>query len=49
MHIVRKDSKKNRLYIMIGGVVTEDEARIISEKIIKTVNELKPGSDIIYD
>jgi len=34
---------------MIGGVVTEEEAHIVSEKIIKSFNELEPGFDIVND
>jgi hypothetical protein len=46
---VRLDADKNRLYVLLEGLLSEEEARQAANQIIAGVETLKPGGDIIND
>lgn len=47
MHIIRKDINNNRLYLTLSGVISFSEANEVREKVIKEIEGLTPGFDII--
>ncbi len=47
MHIMRKDIKKNRLYITLSGIISLNEAAELKDLIIKEIEELQPGFDVV--
>ena len=49
MHIVRKDIKKNRLYITLQGFISNSEARNVKSEVIEEIEGLLPGFDVIND
>lgn len=49
MHRITADSKQNRLYIELTGVIDKDEAEKILMEIIVAASSLKPGFDVIND
>ncbi|MDY7031865.1 MAG: hypothetical protein SVY10_08140 [Thermodesulfobacteriota bacterium] len=46
---VRSDIFKNRLYMKLEGYFTDGEVKEAADKVIKEVDKLKPGFDIIND
>jgi hypothetical protein len=49
MHQVRVDIEKNRLYIILGGTPTDEEARQTVREVMDAVDKLKSGFDVIND
>ncbi len=49
MYRIKKDVKKNRLYITLIGIISIVEAKKIQEALEKEVNELRPDFDFIND
>ena len=47
MHIIKKDIKNNRLYVTLSGVISLSEAEEIKEIMIKEIEELAAGFDVI--
>ena len=47
MHILKKDTNNNRLYVTISGVVSLEEAEEIKEKMIKETEGIEPGFDVV--
>jgi hypothetical protein len=47
MHILRKDTKNNRVYVTISGVISFEEAEEIKEKMQKETEEIEPGFDVV--
>lgn len=46
---VRKDSRKNRLYITLSGIFPISDAKKAKEEIVKEINELQPNFDVVND
>ena len=46
---IRADVLKNRLYIVIQGFMSEEDAVIISDKASTEQRKLRPGFDVIND
>lgn len=49
MHKVFADLSKNRLYMMLGAVSSEDETRFIVNKVLNEVKKLRHGFTCITD
>ncbi|MGA7720278.1 MAG: hypothetical protein WCA84_03800 [Ignavibacteriaceae bacterium] len=49
MYKIRKDVRKNRLYITLSGIFPLSDAKNAKDEIIKEINELKPNFDVIND
>lgn len=49
MFLVRKDTKQNRLYLTIQGVISVSDALQMKEQIVKETEELQPGFCTIND
>lgn len=49
MHIVRCDIKRNRLNVILGGIIKLDEAEIVKQEIFEAVDKLEPGFDVLND
>jgi hypothetical protein len=49
MFKIRKDVRKNRLYITLSGIFPLSDAKNAKDEIIKEINELKPNFDVIND
>jgi hypothetical protein len=46
---VRADTQKNRLYLVLNGFFSEDEAKEAADKTIREAKKLQPGFDVIND
>ena len=46
---IKKDIKKNRLYITLSGIFPISDAKMAKELIIKEMDELKPNFDVVND
>ncbi len=49
MYKIKKDIRKNRLYIYLSGIFPLSDAKNAKDDIIKEIDELKPNFDVIND
>lgn len=47
MHILKKDTKRNILYVTLSGVISYVEITEIKEKILPEIDELQPGFKVV--
>jgi hypothetical protein len=48
-HTLKVDEERNRLYLTLTGLMTDDETRIAADACIEAVKKLRPGFHIIND
>jgi hypothetical protein len=46
---LRVDDKRNRLYLALTGLMTDEEMRVAADQTIEMVKKLKPGFTVITD
>jgi hypothetical protein len=47
--MIKADLWKNRLYLVLQGFFSDEEAKEVADKTIQEIRKLKPGFDIIND
>lgn len=46
---IRVDKSKNRLFLKLSGFFNDDEVKEASDKLIQSLEDVKPGFDVIND
>ena len=46
---IRADSIKNRLYLRLAGMMSDEDARKVAEKILAELPKLRPGFAVVND
>jgi hypothetical protein len=46
---IRADAAKNRLYLRLAGMMSDDDAKKVAETILVEIRKLKPGFAVVND
>ena len=46
---IRADALKNRLYLRLAGMMSDEDAKKVADKILAELSKLKPGFAVIND